>query len=355
MTNTLLSALGWDDARAAELRAAELRAAELPDRPEPAEPGGSAIPGRVVRVERGLVRVATETETLTLATTEASPAVGDWVLTDGRAVLASLPRRTELRRKEAGQTSGEQVLAANVDVVVVVEPMDPRPSVRRVERMVTLAWASGATPLVVLTKSDLGDGSEVAAVQSVAHGVDVLAVSAEAGTGLDELRTRLRPGQTFVLLGPSGAGKSTLVNALAGREVLVTASVRGDGRGRHTTTHRELVVVPGVAVLIDTPGIRGVGLVADEEGLDLAFDDVVSLAEECRFADCSHVSEPGCAVLRAIEEGELAAARLTSYRHLLREIAHQSARKGAQDRSALRALGRQRARTAREAMSAKGR
>lgn len=345
MTDTLLSALGWDDSRAAELR----------DRPRLADLGESATPGRVVRVERGLVRVATETETLAVTTTGPSLAVGDWVLTDGRTVVATLDRRTELLRKDAGQTSAEQVLAANVDVVVVVEPMDPVPSVRRVERMVTLAWASGATPLVVLTKADLGDGTEVATVQAVAHGVDVLAVSAESGTGLDDLRSRLSPGQTFVLLGPSGAGKSTLVNALAGHDILVTATVRGDGRGRHTTTHRELVVVPGVAVLVDTPGIRGVGLVADEDGLDRAFEDVTALAERCRFADCSHATEPGCAVLQAVEDGELPAARLTSYRHLLREIAHQSARKGAQDRSALRAQGRQRARTARESMSAKGR
>lgn len=345
MTDTLLSTLGWDDGRAAELR----------DHPRLADLGESATPGRVVRVERGLVRVATETETLAVTSTGPAPAVGDWVLTDGHTVVATLGRRTELLRKDAGQTSAEQVLAANVDVVVVVEPMDPTPSVRRVERMVTLAWASGATPLVVLTKADLGDSTEVATVQAVAHGVDVLAVSAESGTGLDDLRSRLSPGHTFVLLGPSGAGKSTLVNALAGHDVLATATVRGDGRGRHTTTHRELVVVPGVAVLVDTPGIRGVGLVADEDGLDRAFDDVTALAERCRFADCSHVTEPGCAVLQAVEDGELAAARLASYRHLLREIAHQSARKGAQDRSALRAQGRQRARFVRESTSAKGR
>lgn len=340
MTDDTLETLGWDARRASEAAA------------HPAA-GPGVLPGRVVRVERDLVRVATHDGMLTVPSV--GLAVGDWVLTDGRSWASALDRRTELRRKDSGPTSDEQLLATNVDVVVVVEPMDPRPSVRRVERMTTLAWASGAVPLVVLTKADLALGGEVADVASVVPGAEVLAVSATTGAGLDALRAHLPAGRTFVLLGPSGAGKSTLVNALAGHEVLATGDVRGDGRGKHTTTHRELVQVPGLGCLVDTPGIRGVGLVADEEGLEQAFADVVELAAACRFADCEHRTEPGCAVLEAVEQGALPQARLTSYRHLLREIAHQSARKASQDRSALRSRGRQSNRTMREAMTAKGR
>jgi len=340
MTDDMLETLGWDARRASEAAA------------HPAA-GPGVLPGRVVRVERDLVRVATRDGMLTVPSV--GLAVGDWVLTDGQSWASALDRRTELRRKDSGPTSDEQLLATNVDVVVVVEPMDPRPSVRRVERMTTLAWASGAVPLVVLTKADLALGGEVADVASVVPGAEVLAVSAATGAGLDALRAHLPAGRTFVLLGPSGAGKSTLVNALAGHEVLVTGDVRGDGRGKHTTTHRELVQVPGLGCLVDTPGIRGVGLVADEDGLEQAFADVVELAAACRFADCEHRTEPGCAVLEAVEQGALPQARLTSYRHLLREIAHQSARKASQDRSALRSRGRQSNRAMREAMTAKGR
>lgn len=340
MTDDMLETLGWDARRASEAAA------------HPAA-GPGVLPGRVVRVERDLVRVATRDGMLTVPSV--GLAVGDWVLTDGQSWASALDRRTELRRKDSGPTSDEQLLATNVDVVVVVEPMDPRPSVRRVERMTTLAWASGAVPLVVLTKADLALGGEVADVASVVPGAEVLAVSAATGAGLDALRAHLPAGRTFVLLGPSGAGKSTLVNALAGHEVLATGDVRGDGRGKHTTTHRELVQVPGLGCLVDTPGIRGVGLVADEDGLEQAFADVVELAAACRFADCEHRTEPGCAVLEAVEQGALPQARLTSYRHLLREIAHQSARKASQDRSALRSRGRQSNRTMREAMTAKGR
>lgn len=340
MTDDMLETLGWDARRASEAAA------------HPAA-GPGVLPGRVVRVERDLVRVATQDGMLTVPSV--GLAVGDWVLTDGQSWVSALDRRTELRRKDSGPTSDEQLLATNVDVVVVVEPMDPRPSVRRVERMTTLAWASGAVPLVVLTKADLALGGEVADVASVVPGAEVLAVSATTGAGLDALRAHLPAGRTFVLLGPSGAGKSTLVNALAGHEVLATGDVRGDGRGKHTTTHRELVQVPGLGCLVDTPGIRGVGLVADEDGLEQAFADVVELAAACRFADCEHRTEPGCAVLEAVEQGALPQARLTSYRHLLREIAHQSARKASQDRSALRSRGRQSNRTMREAMTAKGR
>lgn len=257
-------------------------------------------------------------------------AVGDVVRLDAESgqVATVLPRRTALERDTAGRTSHVQVLAANVDVVLVVEHLDPDPDLGRVERLLTLAWRSGARPVVVLTKADLvpdpaGMAQDVA---TVALGVDVHAVSATTGDGLEPLRALLAPGVTLVAVGPSGAGKSTLVNALAGRGVMATGERRADGRGRHTTSHRELVPLPGGAVLIDTPGIRAVGLVADAQALDHTFADVAQLAQRCRFADCSHTTEPGCAVLAAVERGELDQRRFTSWRKLEREAAYQERR-----------------------------
>ncbi|MGV8978948.1 MAG: ribosome small subunit-dependent GTPase A [Cellulomonas sp.] len=271
-------------------------------------------------------------------------AVGDWLelgeLADGALhVRLACDRRTALVRDTAGATSDVQTLAANVDVVLVAEHLDPDPSLGRIERLLTLAWRSGALPVVVLTKSDLVPDPEgmAAEVAGVAIGVDVHAVSAVRGDGLESVRALLRPGVTLVVVGPSGAGKSTLVNALAGSEVMATAERRSDGRGRHTTTHRELVVLPGGAVLIDTPGLRGVGLVADATALGVTFADVEELAARCRFGDCVHGTEPGCAVRAAIESGELAARRLDSWRRLVREAAFQErradARLAAQDRA----------------------
>lgn len=237
-------------------------------------------------------------------------------------------RRTAVVRDSAGRTSLEQVVAANVDVVLVVEHLDPDPDLGRVERLLTLAWRSGARPVVVLTKSDLvpdPDGM-AAQVAQVAVGVDVHAVSVLDGTGLDDVRTLLAPGVALVAVGPSGAGKSSLVNALAGREVMATGALRHDGRGRHTTTHRELVPLAGGAVLVDTPGVRGVGLVAAPEALDATFADVAELARGCRFTDCGHEGEPGCAVRRAVADGDLPERRLASWRKLAREAAYQARR-----------------------------
>jgi len=261
------------------------------------------------------------------------PAVGDHAaLTtgpDGAPALAGLaPRRTAVVRDGADRTSRAQVLAANVDVVLVVEHLDPDPSPGRVERLLTLAWRSGAVPVVVLTKADLVPDPEGMAdeVRAVAIGADVHAVSVTAGTGLEPVRALLGPDRTIVVVGPSGAGKSTLVNALAGTEVMATGDRRADGRGRHTTVHRELVPLPGGASLIDTPGLRGVGLVADAAALDATFADVTALAAGCRFADCAHRTEPGCAVLAAVEDGTLPARRLDSWRRLAREAAYQERR-----------------------------
>ncbi len=280
--------------------------------------------------------------------------VGDWVLLDGDRVLP-LERRTALARKASGTRSDEQVLAANVDVVVVVEPLDVSPNLRRIERMLALAWSSGAVPIVVLTKTDLADSSTLPSVRTVARGVEVVAVSAVSGDGLDALRDVMHGTSTFVLLGPSGAGKSTLVNTLAGQEVLAVGEVRGDGRGRHTTTRRELVAVPGVGLLIDTPGIRAVGMTAAQEGVDRSFDDVVELAGTCRFVDCSHRSEPGCAVRAAVDAGTLDERRLENYQRLQREVAHQAARRQTHDRDEERRDTKGRRTAKRTVMRAKGR
>lgn len=315
----------------------------------PHGPAPAAGPCRVVRADRGAVlvvptddlgaapaRVALDRDGLVAQPdgTRVPPTVGDVVdvavPADGAPPhLAGLhERRSALVRDSAGRTSLAQVMAANVDVVLVVEHLDPDPDLGRVERLLTLAWRSGATPVVVLTKADLvPDPAGMAAdVAAVALGVDVHAVSVPAATGLEPLRALLRPGVALVAVGPSGAGKSTLVNALAGRDVMSTGARRADGRGRHTTTHRELVPLAGGAVLVDTPGIRGVGLVADEESLDATFADVAAIAARCRFRDCAHGAEPGCAVREALETGELSARRHDSWRRLAKEAAWQARR-----------------------------
>lgn len=299
---------------------------------------------RVSRVDKGVVRLVPDGDVdapddgTTVATARHGtlpmtvgdpvvPAVGDRVVLDGDRALV-MPRTSELVRDTVGKTSLVQVIAANVDVVVVVEHLEPEPALGRLERMVTIAWRADATPLIVLTKSDLVDDTDhwVAQARAVAPGVDVVAVSATTGEGLDALHAALGEARTLVLVGPSGAGKSTLVNALAGHEVMRTGDVRGDGRGMHTTTHRELVRLPGGRWLIDTPGVRSVGLVATEESVAATFADVEELAEGCRFRDCTHTTEPGCAVVAAVEAGELPERRLESWHTLRREAARQAMR-----------------------------
>jgi ribosome biogenesis GTPase len=288
--------------------------------------------GRVVRVDRGGVEVSLGSRLLRVDDPAGELLVGDWVTVDGegpRAALGEvLARSSVLSRASASRTSDEQPLAANVDVVVIVEPAWPGPSVGRIERLLVLAWSSGATPVVALTKTDQVDDTRdvLDEVRGAALGVEVLPVSAHRGDGLDALRERLGPGRTFVLVGPSGAGKSTLVNAFAGERVLATADVRSDGRGRHTTTHRQLVELPDGSALIDTPGLRSVGLVGDEAAVDDVFGDIADLARQCRFRDCAHDSEPGCAVQAALEEGRVTDRRLESWRRLAREAAFQARR-----------------------------
>jgi ribosome biogenesis GTPase len=272
------------------------------------------------------------------------PCAGDWVAIrvwpDQRATIeAVLPRRTRVVRATAGEQSHGQVLAANLDAAAVVEPMDPAPEPARVERLLALAGESGATPLVVLTKADLvADPATVAEqIAEVAPGVLVVPVSAQTGAGLAPLRPLVASGKTLGLLGPSGAGKSTLINALAGTAVMATqANRRTDGRGRHTTTYRALVPLPGGGAVLDTPGVRAVGLTDLEDGLDRVFADVEELAAACRFSDCSHHLEPGCAVRAALENGDLPMRRYESWRKLHRELDWQDRRRQARQQAEAR-------------------
>ncbi len=256
------------------------------------------------------------------------PATGDWVAVgagdDGAAMIhAVLPRRGAFLRKAAGETTEVQVVAANVDVALIATALPADLSERRVERYLALAWESGAVPVVVLTKADLADDADAAvrAVRAVAPGAEVVAVSSVSGAGVDALGRWLRPGRTAVLLGSSGVGKSTLANRLAGGELLRTGAVRDDGKGRHTTTHRQLLRLAGGALLIDTPGMRELQLWTADAGLDAAFSDVEALATRCRFGDCGHQREPGCAVRAAAQSGALDPERLESWHRLRRELA----------------------------------
>jgi ribosome biogenesis GTPase len=328
-----LSSLGWDDAFSSAYR-------RLPQRDH--------RPGRVVRVDRGVCTVLTvdgaERASLAGAVLAAAagdpamlPCAGDWVAVrdwpdDRCTVEAVLPRRSAIVRRTADKDSVGQVIAANADAAAVVEPIDPSPDLSRIERLLALAWASEARPLVVLTKADLAADPAVIAAQvgDLAPGVPVVAVSAERGDGLEPLRPLVASGRTLALLGPSGAGKSSLVNALAGASVMVTQAIRRvDGKGRHTTAYRALVPIPGGGAVLDTPGIRAVGLLDAAEGLDKAFADVAALAASCRFADCAHHSEPGCAVRAALDSGELPPRRWESWRKLQREVAVEMRRRDA--------------------------
>src|SRR5262245_9614598 len=265
------------------------------------------------------------------------PAVGDWVAAsglDGRdtvVIQAVLPRRTAFGRNTsidgyAGNLAGEQVLAANVDVALLVTSLDGDFNLRRLERYLAVAWSGGATPVIVLNKADVaGDAAGLrVAAEAVAPGVEVRLISALTGDGVADLADdHLVSGRTAVVLGSSGVGKSTLVNALLGHQRQRTSAVReDDSRGRHTTTHRELIRLPVGALLIDTPGIRSIGVSGATDGVDTAFADIADLAAGCRFRDCRHDGEPGCAVRAALDDGTLDAARFASHRKLEREAAH---------------------------------
>lgn len=305
---------------------------------------GSLFPARVASEHRGHYRLWCETGALSAslrgrvrheADTQGLPAVGDWVAArltpdEGDAVIEHvLTRRGVLVRKEAGRTSEPQVLAANVDVVFLVSSLNHDFHPRRIERTLAMIWESGAQPVLLLTKLDLcADPTEaLEAARSVALGVPVHALSVHEQRGLDVLGSYLGVGRTAVLIGSSGVGKSTLLNHLLGEQHMETRAIRaGDDRGRHTTTHRALFALPTGGVLIDTPGIRELGLYAAGGGLERAFEDVEQLASTCRFPDCGHAGEPGCAVVQAIEAGELDTSRYGSYQKLRREEAHHARR-----------------------------
>lgn len=326
--------------------------AAVPPRPSPRTRGGGSLeswgyddefrmrfaavaepldrPGRVLRSEPRSALVALDgvesklpiARGLLARDGASPPTAGDFVAVRGGQVAAVLERRTAVTRAAPDPGRVAQVLAANVDLVLVAEPLGERWRPRRLERLLVVAWDSGAQPVVVLTKSDRAEdpAEAIAEASAVAPGVAVHAVSPVTGEGVGALAAELAPGSTAVILGRSGAGKSTLANALAGGDAgLATGPVRSDGKGRHTTVARELVRLANGALLIDTPGVRAIGLVESSDGIGEAFSDVEELAAGCRFADCGHGAEPGCAVKEAIAEGRLGSERLASYERLLRE------------------------------------
>jgi ribosome biogenesis GTPase / thiamine phosphate phosphatase len=314
-----LATLGWDDEWSAAFEA-----------------HGELRPGRVAIQHRGEydviaaddeVRARVAPRLRRTSTSTELPVVGDWVAMDRYDVIqAVLPRRTAFVRRAAGdateQTAREQVVAANVDVVFVVAALGQELDALLLERYVTLALQGGAQPVIVLTKSDLEEDPESAAaeLEGVGGAIPIHFVSSRTGVGVDRIRALLGPGVTGALLGPSGVGKSTLVNRLAGDELLATGDVRADGSGRHTTTRRQLVQLPDGGLLIDNPGMREVHLSMADEGLEAAFEDIAELARRCRFRDCRHETEPGCAVRAALEEGTLARDRWERYRALDAEL-----------------------------------
>ena len=313
-----LEALGWNDRWAALL-------AEVPH--------AGVRPGRVIRHDGVRVVVALpEQEALAMQGLPETPVVGDWVAVAGDLVVALLPRTSLLRRREA-HAEVEHPLAANVDRVLLVCGLDRPIRPGRLHRAAALAWDAGAEPVVVLTKADLVEEADdaVAAVSSALTEIEVLVTSSRSGDGIDAVRDAARD-RTVVLLGESGAGKSTLVNALVGDDVAATGAVReGDSKGRHTTTTRQLHPLPGGGVLLDSPGIRAVGLWVDPEAVDAVFPEIERLAEACRFSDCAHVGEPGCEIRAGLDAGDIDAGRFAAWRDLRREA--ESAAETARERT----------------------
>jgi len=337
-----LAALGWND------RWLALYASDAPD---------GAEPGRILRHDGSAVLTGFASGTRQVPLRPAIPplAVGDWIVVADGAITGVLARASLLHRADPS-TGQQQLLAANVDVAVIVCGLDRPVKAGRIQRTATLAWDAGALPVVVLTKADLVGGADLdaalASVREADPSIDVVAVSATSGNGLDDL-SRIAAGRTLVLIGESGAGKSTLVNVLIGGDVAPTQGVRrGDAKGRHTTTARELHPLPGGGCLIDTPGIRAVGLSSEAESVDDAFADILELATGCRFRDCSHAAEPGCAVLAAGADGDLPAGRIESWQRLRREALAAELRA---DKVARRRHEKRFARLTKEAMRHKGR
>jgi ribosome biogenesis GTPase len=325
-----LASLGWDERFAAEF----------------APYVSCHTPARVTRVDRGAAELIGDFGPLRVSLTPdfADLTVGDWVAVMDGELTAVLPRRTAIVRASSTGESIAQALVANVDRVLIAVPAIPRPRLGMIERLVALAWDSGATPVVVITKIDVSpDPQGVSAeIAEAAPGCDIVPVSALLGEGMAEVSRYDVPGQSLCLIGRSGAGKSTLANALLGTDQMAVTEVRRDGKGRHTTTHRELMTLPGGGVLIDTPGLRGVGMWIADDGVAQTFPEIESLIDLCRFTDCQHQSEPGCAVTAAVSAGALPQRRLDSWRKLGREVERIAARNDARLRAQRAKVWRQR-------------
>jgi ribosome biogenesis GTPase len=316
----------------------------------------ATTPGRVVRHDGQAITVALpdgEAMLMLQRRLDPEPAVGDWVAVEGNEPISVLPR-TSLLRRRAAVSDTEQVMAANIDLLLLVCGLDRPVKAGRIQRGATLAWDAGATPAIVLTKaSRVPDADEIAAVVAAEHpNLDLIVTSVKEGRGVPELRELVR-GHTVALLGESGAGKSSIMNALLGNEDEATGAVReSDAKGRHTTTTRRLRPLPGGGTLIDTPGIRAVGLwVEDAEAVTATFGDIDELAEECRFVDCGHNGEPGCRVAEAVASGELSAERVAAWRALEREAESAALRAAPQK---LRQRDKQQSRVPKEAQRRKG-
>ncbi len=354
-----LNALGWDGGFAADF--APFAAAALDAARVVTEHRGGY---RVVSVHGEVAAEVSGRFRHDAASPVEFPAVGDWVAVkslpaEQKAVIqAVLPRRTKFSRAAPGKGGHEQILATNIDDVFIVASLGDELNPRRIERYLALAWKSGATPIVVLTKADLCDDIDAATerVAQIARDTAIHAISSVTGRGLAALRKRLKPARTVALLGPSGVGKSTLVNCWYGDELLATLPVREeDQKGRHTTTERQMVPLPNGALVIDTPGLRELHLFEAAHGVDDAFDDITALAVQCRFTDCHHESEPGCAIRAALESGALDRTRLESHRKLLREIAHAEAKGSKPAQADERRRNQSFSRTLRAVMKRKGR
>lgn len=318
------------------------------------------LPGRIIVQQREANLVATNLGDLSArlsgrlrheAREAGHPAAGDWVALSANAgeakatIHAVLPRRTAFVRRAADSVQTLQVIAANIDVVFIVTSMNADLNPRRLERFLAAAWQSGARPVVVLTKADLCEQPEAqaAGIAALAAGCPVVVLSVRQGVGLGALMDHIRPGETCVLIGSSGVGKSTLVNALLGEERMATQEIRAaDARGRHTTSYRQLILLPGGGMILDTPGIREVGLIDADAGVGAVFEDIERLAQDCRFRDCGHGTEPGCAVRAALDGGLLDAERWAHFQKLSGEVAvAEQAKEGAAQEAGRRRLAMQ--------------
>ncbi len=300
---------------------------------------GNYYLGRVIAEYKGIYKVATEENDILAKVTgkfvkttidiSGYPAVGDWVIVDritnnnGDGIISKvLPRKSHVSRKVAGLRTDEQVIATNIDALFICMSVNNDFNLRRLERYITIGWNSGATPVIILTKIDLANDLDLIKrnIEEIAVGIDVLYVSSLSGEGTIEINKYLKVGKTIGFIGSSGVGKSTLINYLSGEEKMHVNSIReNDQKGKHTTTHRELIVIKDKGIVIDTPGMREIQLLDNMDGIDNSFKDISDIAKECKFKDCKHIKEPGCAVRYAINDGTLSLERLESYNKLIRE------------------------------------